>query len=219
MNQTPSAPDQLPLGKLARPKGFLFLVAPFLVITALLVWWNIRTLPEGAELPPIAVVPEWTLMNESGQPFGSANLKGKVYLANFIFSRCPSVCPKMLKDTALLQHDLKSYGQKVAIATFTVDPDYDQPKILQQVARDHQADPYVWTFLTSEHKDALMKLYRDGFKVGVSTPDPVVDLFDVAHSEKIVLVDQESRIRGFYSYHAEDLAKLKTHVAQLLGSK
>lgn len=170
-----------------------------------------RTLPP--ELPIIAQVPQYELISENGQRFGSKDLAGRVYLANFVFSRCPSVCPRMLKDLEKVQKRVRGTGKKVAIVTFTVDPEYDNEKVLFDLARKHDANPYVWTFLTSHDKDGLFKLYRDGFKVGVGPKD----MYDIAHSEKIVLVDGENRIRGYYSFDENSVNQLMIDVGLLIN--
>lgn len=172
-----------------------------------------RTLPP--ELPVIAHVPEFELISENGQRFGSKDLQGRVYLANFVFSRCPTVCPKMLLDLEKIQKRIRGTGKKVAIVTFTVDPEYDNEKVLFDLARKHDANPYTWTFLTGADKDAMFKLYRDGFKVGVEQNPK--DMFDIAHSEKIVLVDGDNRVRGFYSFETNDVNKLMIDVGLLIN--
>lgn len=172
-----------------------------------------RTLPP--ELPIIAEVPEFELISENGQRFGSKELDGRVYLANFIFSRCPSICPKMLGELQKVQKRIKGTGKKVAIVTFTVDPEHDNEKVLFDLARKYDANPFTWTFLTGTDKDALFKLYRDGFKVGVEQNPQ--DLFDIAHSEKIVLVDQSNRVRGFYAFEENSINQLMIDVGLLIN--
>jgi protein SCO1 len=172
-----------------------------------------RTLPP--ELPIIAHVPEFQLISENGQRFGSKDLRGRVYLANYIFARCPSVCPKMLAELEKVQKRIRGTGTKVAIVTFTVDPEHDNERVLYDLARKHHANPHVWTFLTGSNKDEMFKLYRDGFKVGVEQ-NPT-DLFEIAHSEKIVLVDGEGRIRGYYSFDTNDINKLMIDVGLLIN--
>lgn len=172
-----------------------------------------RTLPP--ELPIIAQVPNYELINENGQRFGSENLKGRVYLANFVFSRCPSVCPKMLTEIEKIQKRVRGTGQKVAIVTFTVDPEHDNESVLFKLARDRKANPHVWTFLTGSNKDELFKLYRDGFKVGVEQNPK--NLFDIAHSEKIVLVDQSNRVRGYYAFEEHSINQLMIDVGLLIN--
>jgi protein SCO1/2 len=172
-----------------------------------------RTLPP--ELPIIAQVPEYELISENGQRFGSKELVGRVYLANFVFSRCPSVCPKMLSDLQKIQKRVRGTGKKVAIVTFTVDPEHDNEKVLFDLARKYDANPFTWTFLTGTDKEALFKLYKDGFKVGVEQNPQ--DLFDIAHSEKIVLVDGENRVRGYYSFDTDSVNKLMIDVGLLIN--
>lgn len=187
-----------------------------LIVLGLVVWLSVSSLPPMARLPIIGVVPKWTLINQNQQPFGNLDLEGKVYIANFVFSRCPSVCPKMLEDTSKIQTDLAPYFGKVFITTFTVDPEFDTPVVLQKLAINYKYNPKVWAFLTSESKESLFSLYKDGFKVGVDDARPVGDLFDIAHSEKMVLVDQKSRIRGYYSYTVESKKQLLEDVAILV---
>lgn len=172
-----------------------------------------RTLPP--DLPVITQVPEFELISENGQRFGSNDLKGRIYLANFAFSRCPSVCPKMMGDLEKIQKRIRGTGKKVAIVTFTVDPEYDNETVLFDLARKHHANPHVWTFLTGSDKEAMFKLYRDGFKVGVEHNPK--DMFDIAHSEKIVLVDAANRVRGYYSFEKNDVNKLMIDVGLLIN--
>lgn len=172
-----------------------------------------RTLPP--DLPVIAHVPEFEMISENGQRFGSKDLRGRVYLANFVFSRCPTVCPKMLGDLEKVQKRIRGTGTKVAIVTFTVDPDHDNERVLYDVARKHHAAPHIWTFLTGSDKEAMFKLYRDGFKVGVEQNPK--SLMEIAHSEKIVLVDEVNRIRGYYSFEKDDINKLMIDVGLLIN--
>ncbi len=171
-----------------------------------------RTLPP--DLPIIAHVPAFEMISENGKAFGSKDLKGRIYLANFVFSRCPSVCPKMLTELEKVQKRVRGTGQKVAIVTFTVDPEFDKSDVLFELARKRKANPYVWTFLTGTDKEAMFKLYRDGFKVGVESAK---DIFDIAHSEKIVLVDGENRVRGYYPFEEHSINQLMIDVGLLIN--
>lgn len=172
-----------------------------------------RILPP--ELTIIAQVPEFQLTNENGVKFGSADLKGRIYLANFVFSKCPSVCPKMLTELEKIQKRVRGTGRKVAIVTFTVDPENDTPATLFKLARKHDANPFVWTFLTDTNKESLFKLYRDGFKVGVEQNPK--DLFDIAHTEKIVLVDGANRVRGYYNFEENSINQLMIDVGLIIN--
>ncbi len=172
-----------------------------------------RTLP--AELPIISHVPDYELISENGQSFGSKDLKGRTYLANFVFSRCPSVCPKMLTELEKIQKRIRGTGRKVAIVTFTVDPDFDNQTVLFELARKRNANPHVWTFLTGKDKTYMFNLFKDGFKVGVESNPK--SLFDIAHSEKIVLVDSENRVRGYYAFEQNSINQLMIDVGLLIN--
>lgn len=172
-----------------------------------------RTLP--AELPIIAHVPQFELISENGTPFGSKDLKGRIYLANFVFTRCPTVCPRLLTELEKIQKRVRGTGRKVAIVTFTVDPEFDKPNVLFDLARTRKANPHVWTFLTGNNKEEMFKLYRDGFKVGVEQNPK--NLFDIAHSEKIVLVDGDNRVRGYYAFEEHSINKLMIDVGLLIN--
>ncbi len=174
-----------------------------------------RILPP--ELPILAHVPEFEMINENGQRFGSKDLNGRVYLANFIFTRCPSVCPKMTKEMEKIQKRVKGLGQKVALISFTVDPKFDSEKVLFDYARKIHANPYVWTFLTgSNENQELFKLYKEGFKVPVEN-DGSENLMTIAHAEKIVLVDTLNRIRGYYDFNDNSINKLMIDVGLLIN--
>lgn len=172
-----------------------------------------RTLPP--ELPVISEVPAFEMISENGQRFGSEDLKGTTYLANFIFSRCPTACPKMLVELQKIQKRVKGTGRKVKIVSFTVDPLFDNEKVLFDLARKYDANPHVWTFLTKDSEEELFSLYRDGFKVGVEKNPQ--DLFDIAHSEKIVLVDDRGQIRGYYSFDDNSINQLMIDVGLLIN--
>lgn len=172
-----------------------------LILVSLFGLFVLRTKSQ-VDLPVYFTVPEWIMINQNSQPMGSTHLQGKVYLANFIFSRCPSVCPKMLLETKGIQRKLDG---KVQLISFTVDPDFDKPAVLYKLARQYEAQSQSWNFLTSENREAMFNLFRDGFRVSVSEGKPASDLFDIAHSEKMVLVDQKGQIRGYYGYEAESI--------------
>jgi protein SCO1/2 len=146
-----------------------------------------------AGLPSYGLVPDFTLTDQSNQPFVSANtLRGKVWIADFIFTNCPGPCPRMSAqmrqvDNAL--HDVK-------LVSFTVDPTRDTPEVLQKYAQRYQAEPGVWYFLTGT-QPALHELSRNVFKLGDVNGD-------LEHSTRFVLIDKKSRVRGYYLTSDDD---------------
>lgn len=183
-----------------------------------------RQLPP--ELPRLYKVPEFTLTNGFGKPFGSKDLKGKIYFASFMFTSCPTTCPGLIERIKVAQKRVKGLGQKIAILSISVDPDYDTPEVLHKYARKNKANPFVWRFLTGSRSE-LKSLLIDGFKVPMGNKEAVegsvgsqkVSLMDIAHSEKLVLVDGEGMIRGYYSTDKDAMNKLMIDVGLLVNRK
>lgn len=183
-----------------------------------------RELPP--ELPVLKKLPDYSLVNSFNKPYGSKELAGRVYIANFIFTTCPSSCLRLTAEMQKIQKRVRGLGQKVALVSFTVDPDTDNPKTLFKYARKHQANPYIWSFLTGETKD-LQATIIDGFGVVMGEMEEVkgnvngetVTMFDIAHTEKLVLVDGAGNIRGYYDSTKKDINKLMIDVGLLVNRK
>lgn len=183
-----------------------------------------RVLPP--ELPRLGKVPYFALTNGFGKPFGSKDLKGRIYMASFMFTSCPTTCPGLIQRMKVAQKRLKGLGQKVALLSITVDPITDKPEVLYKFARKNKANPYVWHFLTGS-RDELRSLLIDGFKVPMGDKEPVegvvgddkVTLLDIAHTEKLVLVDENQNIRGYYSTDKLGMDKMMIDVGLLINRK
>ena len=142
-----------------------------------------------ASLPSYAAVPDFTLTDQTGAEFVSADaLRHQVWVADFFFTNCPGPCPRMSSQMHQVQTALAGAGIK--LVSFTVDPARDTPEALKQYAGHFQAQPGVWFFLTGAQK-TLQHLSRDVFLLG--NVDGSLD-----HSTRFVLVDRTSRIRGYY---------------------
>jgi protein SCO1/2 len=164
------------------------------------------------EPPPPPVVgrlPAYELTDAGGRAFGSADLAGRVYVADFIFTRCTSICPLLTKAMGRLQDQFRERGvEGVHLVSFSVDPDYDTPERLREYAERHGADPDRWTFLTGD-RERIRELLVDGFKLAMGDVPPDTDnLADIAHSGKFVIVDGEGGIRGYYDTDQEGLDEI-----------
>lgn len=173
-----------------------------------------RELP--ADLPVISKVPEFRFVDENGKTFGSHELKGKVYIANFMFTSCQTACPVLLKTIQQVQHRMRGVIDRAAIVSFTVDPQNDTSKVLFDKAREMKANPNVWRFLTAS-KDEVKNLLVDGFKVPMGEKEFANSVWDVAHSNKLVLVDQNANIRGYYSADKDGVNKLMIDVGLVIN--
>ncbi len=125
-----------------------------------------------------------------------------MWIANFIFTRCPGVCPLLTARMAKLQQELeKREENSVRFLSFSVDPKWDTPERLRQYAQRHGADPEKWFFLTGELKD-LQRLIQRGFRLSAVRMPPrdpqASDTPVIAHSDRFVLIDPRGRIRGYY---------------------
>ncbi len=181
----------------------------------------IRSINRELPNPPAKYfkIPEFKLVNENNKFFGSSNLKGRVYLASFIFTSCPSVCPKITADMKKIQKRVRGLGDKIALVSFSVDPTNDTPEVLFKYARDAGANPYIWTFLTGDIKE-IKNLLNNGFRVAMGDKTKNSDdIIDIAHSQKIVLVDYDGDVRGYYSLDKESVNKLMIDVGLLVNKK
>lgn len=182
-----------------------------------------RTLPPP--LPVFYELPEYSLTNEFGKPFGSKELKGRFYIANFAFTSCPTTCPQLMNKMDLIQKRIKGLGTKAALVTFTVDPEVDTPEVLFKFARKRHSNPFIWSFLTGE-RTSLEKIVIDGFKIPMGKKEEVtktlgaekISLFDIAHSEKLVLVDDHGRVRGYYGTDKDEVNRLMIELGLLVNN-
>ncbi len=186
----------------------------FPLLTALFLFW-VRYL-QKEQLAQRAIltygsVPEFRLTNQSGQPFGSSQLAGKIWIADFVFTSCPGPCPMISSRMSELQHPLEK--SDVHLVSFTVDPETDTPEILRQYAEKLHAQPGRWDFLTGP-KDGIYDLTQKGFKLAVADDEeggPPV------HNTRAVLVDRRGTIRGYYDMLAPDaVTKLLADTTHLL---
>ena len=141
-------------------------------------------------MPDLGPVPDFEMTRETGAAFSSAvELKGKIWIADFIFTNCPGPCPRLTQHMKRVQEGVTGMDQ-VKLVSFTVDPARDTPAVLAAYARRFGADPARWYFLTGS-REALHHLSKDVFKLGDVAPD-------LEHSTRFVLIDRRSRIRGYY---------------------
>jgi protein SCO1/2 len=156
-------------------------------------------------------VPAFQLVNQNGQPFGSSQLSGKIWIADFIFTSCPGPCPMISSRMSELQKPLAQTD--VRLVSFTVDPEKDTPEVLRRYAEKLDAETGRWDFLTGP-KSTIYNLSRDGFKLGISDQG---DATQPIHSTRMVLVDRHGQIRGYYdATSADGITKLLADTSHLL---
>ncbi len=167
-------------------------------------------------LKQYGTVPDFTLTERSGKDVAMTELRGKIWIADFIYTTCTDTCPLQTATMAKLQKEFASKAN-VQFVSISVDPERDTPQVLSAYADKHEADRQRWYFLTGQ-RDQVIKLVRDGFHLSVATlPDSLEGNGMIPHSPRFVLIDPQAQIRGYYDSRAMDsLARLRNDVETLL---
>ena len=178
-------------------------VAIFLIIS-----FFFKDSQPAKELPEIGNIPQFEFTNSDGNIVTLDNLKGKVWVADFIFTTCTMACPMMTGNMNIVHKKFKK-NDNVRLVSISVYPEYDTPEVLKNYASQYDADTEKWLFLTGK-EDAVKDIIKDGFKIG--------DYEDIIfHSEKFALVDKKGIIRAYYNgMKSEDMKQLKKDIDALL---
>src|SRR5438067_170398 len=190
------------------------LIAIPIVTLVLLIW--LRQLEVNAlrqrTVSSYGNVPEFMLINQDGKNFGSPDLRGKIWIADFIYTTCPGPCPMISSRMSELQKPLEKTD--VHLVSFSVDPAKDTPQVLRSYAERLQAEPGRWDFLTGP-QSTIYNLSRNGFKLAVSDGSDEKGI--PVHSTRMILVDRHGAIRGYYdAAEADAITKLVADTTHLL---
>ncbi len=149
----------------------------------------------SAPLPVVGQVPDFSLTERNNETVTRDDLRGFVWVADFIFTSCAGPCPELTLRMRSLQESLRGEYTNVKLVTFTLDASYDTPKVLRRYAERNHADRDLWWFLTGDDESAIRTLVTDGF---LQTVVPASEDNPIIHSTYFVLVDRAGLIRGFY---------------------
>lgn len=174
----------------------------------------------GHNLPRYGQVPAFALTDQNGQPYGLADLQGKVWVADFIFTSCTEACPRLTQHMEGLQRYLVNRGKdgRTRLVSFSVNPDQDTPARLKTFATGFDADPALWHFLTGPYQE-IEDAVVHGFKEAMDREkdDKAKDGFSIVHGTHLVLVDADGTIRGYYDSTSDlALGKLRQDLSLLL---
>ncbi|MEC7980696.1 MAG: SCO family protein [Candidatus Neomarinimicrobiota bacterium] len=178
-------------------------VAIFLIIT-----FFVKDSQPSQQLPKIGSIPQFEFIDSDGNTVTLDNLKGKVWVADFIFTTCTMACPMMTGNMNLVHKKFKK-NDDVRLVSISVYPEYDTPDVLKEYASQYDADTEKWLFLTGD-ESSVKNIIKDGFKIG--------DFEEIIfHSEKFALVDKNGTIRAYYNgMKSEDMKQLKKDINALL---
>ncbi|ABG59463.1 SCO family protein [Cytophaga hutchinsonii] len=157
-------------------------------------------------------IPAYTLTDQNGDAFKSTAYDSSFKVYDFVFTRCGSICPEMTTQMIRVQEAFK-HDKDVVLISLTVDPEHDSSEVLQRYAKQYNAIPGKWYFLTGE-KDTIYTLGQRQFFLTAKQNEE--DLTDFLHSERIVLVDKNGWIRGYYTgTNEKDVDRLITELKVL----
>lgn len=139
-------------------------------------------------------VPFWSFVNQDGDTISKLDYQGSIYVADFFFTHCPTICPVTVKKMKRLQEATKD--DDILLISHTVDPEHDTVERLKWYCETNEIDNSNWNFVTGE-KEVIYKLGLNGYLT--PNQEDVLAPGGFLHSDKFILIDKEGRIRGFYS--------------------
>lgn len=132
--------------------------------------------------------------NQNGKIITQKDYENTIYVADFFFTTCPTICPKMTDNMVWLQNQLKN-NPEVKLLSFSVTPDIDTPEVLKKYAQKKGVDDARWNLVTGDKKDIYYLARKSYLAVKTGKPE---EMYDMVHTENFILVDKNKRIRGFY---------------------
>ncbi len=158
-------------------------------------------------------IPKFQLINQNGDTITNDDYNGKIYIADFFFTTCPGICPKLTKHMKILE-DLYSNNDQIKFLSYTVMPWHDSVSVLNEYGKKYDIDSEKWNLLTGD-KEEIYRVARDGyfadnsFKVQESVSNFI-------HTENFYLIDKKGKIRGVYNGTLEvEVERLKRHIITL----
>ncbi len=139
-------------------------------------------------------IADFSFQNQNNKTITQKDYENTIYVADFFFTTCPTICPIMTDNMVWLQNQIKDMPD-VKLLSFSVTPDIDTPEVLRKYANEKGVNDAKWNLLTGDKK-AIYYLARQSF-LAVKT-ETTGELYDMVHTENFILVDKNKRIRGFY---------------------
>lgn len=136
-------------------------------------------------------VPHFEFVNQDGEKMSTDDLKGQVWVADMIFTRCPTVCGLMTPNMALLQDALIEEGLDVKLVSFTVDPEFDSPETLRKYGEGYGADFNHWMFVTGYTVDEIKQLSKETF---LSVIEEMPESNDIIHATSFFVINEEGKV-------------------------
>lgn len=181
-----------------------------IAIAAVNLWSVFGTKPEVFTEAVAVNVPDFSLTNQKGESLGLSDMAGKIWIADFIFTNCPTICPAMTQEMARLQSEF--VADPVYFVSFSVDPERDTTEVLTRYAKAYGADDRRWHFLTGD-KAHIYQLAEQGFSLAAGHKGS-----EILHSSRFVLVKADGNIHDHYDSRSKPaMLRLRRDVKALLG--
>ena len=150
-------------------------------------------------------IADFSFTNQNGKTITQKDYEGKIYVADFFFTTCGSICPKMTTNLSDIQKAFAN-NPKVKLLSHTVFPETDSVPVLKAYAKKHHVDDNKWNLVTGDKKEIYTMARKSYLAVKLGKPS---ELYDMVHTENFVLVDTKKRVRGFYDgTNKEDMKRL-----------
>lgn len=157
-------------------------------------------------------IADFAFTNQNGKIITQEDYKDKIYVADFFFTTCPTICPKMTDNMVWLQEKIKNFPD-VMLLSYSVTPDIDSVPVLKEYALEKGVMDTKWNLVTGNKKDIYYIARKSYLAVKTGKPE---DMYDMVHTENFILVDQKRRIRGFYDgTNLDDVKKLYEDILYL----
>ena len=185
----------------ARPLFWVLVIAMGLLIPVV----NQVLRPPRPLLPVLGQLGAFSFTDQEGRKVGSQELAGNVWVASFIFTRCPTICPAITEKLGRVQRRARNLTPGFKIVSFSVDPTYDTPQVLAAYAQKHKVSPRMWHLLTGPLND-IRTTVEGGLKIALGeAPQGDQDFASLLHGTHLVLVDAKLKIRGYYDPAESDM--------------
>lgn len=167
-------------------------------------------------IPSLFPVPSFELTDQDGQPYGSEQLRGRVWIASFLFTSCTQACPTLAAQLANVRGRLARHGDRAHVVSITVDPEHDTPARMREYA-ERFGGTSQWTLLTGAPTDVRTTTERAFFQPTPSRTElEVAPGYDILHGTGVLLIDRDGRCRGLYPTDGPGVDRLVRDVERLL---
>ena len=159
-------------------------------------------------------IADFSFTNQNGETITQKDYEGKIYVADFFFTTCATICPKMTINLEEIQAAFAK-NAKVKLLSHTVFPETDSVPVLKAYAKKHHVDDTQWNLVTGDKKEIYAIARKSYLAVKMGKPE---ELYDMVHTENFVLVDTKKRVRGFYDgTNKEDMKRLIEYITFLIN--